>query len=36
VPLRADIDDAERFVDVASGTLDDVHEIVKRLRQLAS
>ncbi|HEX5596807.1 MAG TPA: Fic family protein [Micromonosporaceae bacterium] len=37
LPLRPDVDDAERFVlDIASGRLDDVHDIVKRLRQLAS
>ena len=35
-PLRADVDDAERFVlDIASGTLDDVAEVAKRLRELA-
>lgn len=36
-PLRPDVDRAEGFVlDVASGRADDVHEIVKRLRELAS
>ena len=36
-PLRPDVDQAEGFVlDVASGRVDDVHEIVKRLRELAS
>lgn len=35
-PLRADVDEAERFVlDVAAGALDDVTEIAKRLRGLA-
>jgi death-on-curing protein len=34
--LRPDVDAAERFVlDIASGVLDDVPEIVKRLRALA-
>lgn len=36
-PIRADVDQAERFViDVAAGDLDDVSEIAKRLRALAS
>lgn len=35
-PLRADIDQAERFVlDIASGEFDEVTEIAKRLRALA-
>jgi death on curing protein len=35
-PLRPDVDAAEQFVlDIAAGVLDDVAEIVKRLRALA-
>ena len=35
-PMRADVDEAERFVlDIAAGALDDVIEIAKRLRALA-
>jgi death-on-curing protein len=35
-PLRADVDEAERFVlAVADGSLDEVEEITKRLRGLA-
>jgi death on curing protein len=35
-PLRADVDQAERLVlDIASGELDEVTEIAKRLRALA-
>lgn len=35
-PVRADVDRAERFVlDVATGALDEVTEIAKRLRELA-
>jgi death-on-curing protein len=34
-PLRAEVDDAERFVfDIAKGTLRDVDEIAQRLRAL--
>lgn len=34
-PLRADVDEAERFVlGIASGELDDIGEIAKRLRGL--
>lgn len=34
-PLRADVDEAERLViDIASGELDEVTEIAKRLRPL--
>jgi death on curing protein len=33
LPIRADVDEAERFVlDIASGHLDDVSGIAKRLR----
>lgn len=36
-PLRASVDHAERFVmDIASGVVDDVSEIAKRLRELAA
>jgi death on curing protein len=36
-PLRADGDEAERFVlDIAAGALDEVSEIAKRLRELAA
>jgi death-on-curing protein len=35
-PLRVDVDQAERFIlDIASGELDEVAEIAKRLRALA-
>lgn len=34
-PLRADVDDAERFVlEIAAGELDEVKEIARRLRAL--